>query len=79
MGWGTERLTELIVALGGVGDPGAAAQRGVERTAEALEAEVAALVRAGEVTASFGWPRIEVPERELLAVARAGHGDVPVP
>jgi diguanylate cyclase (GGDEF)-like protein len=79
VGWGTERLTELIVALGGVGDPGAAAQRGVERTAEALEAEVAALVRDGEVLASFGWPRIEVPERELLAVAQAGGGELPVP
>jgi diguanylate cyclase (GGDEF)-like protein len=79
VGWGTERLTELIVALGGVGDPSAAAQRGVERTAEALEAEVVALVRDGEVVASFGWPRIEVPERELLAVALAGGGELSVP
>jgi diguanylate cyclase (GGDEF)-like protein len=79
VGWGTERLTELIVALGGVADPAAAAQRGVEGTAEALEAEVVALVRDDEVVASFGWPRIEVPERELIAIARAGGGDVPLP
>jgi diguanylate cyclase (GGDEF)-like protein len=79
VGWGTERLTELIVALGGVGDPGAAAQCGVERTAEALEAEVVALVRDGEVVASFGWPRIEVPERELLAIARGDGADRVLP
>jgi diguanylate cyclase (GGDEF)-like protein len=79
MSWDAERLTEFVVALGGAPDAHAAAQRGVERAAEALEAEVAALVRDGAVAASVGWPRIEVPERELVALAARGHGELPVP
>ncbi len=79
MGWGTERLTEFVVALGDAADVAGAARRGVERAAEALDAEVAALVRDGGVLASYGWPRIEVPERGLLAVAATGAGDVPIP
>jgi len=79
MSWETERLTEFVVALSRFGTAELVAERGVERTAEALDAEVAALVRDGRVAASYGWPRIEVPEPALLAVAAAGEGDVPVP
>jgi diguanylate cyclase (GGDEF)-like protein len=79
MSWETERLTEFVVALGGLEDEQLAAERGVELVAEALEAEVAALVRDGAVVASFGWPRIEVPERELATVAEQGHGFIPIP
>ncbi|HEU4656169.1 MAG TPA: EAL domain-containing protein [Capillimicrobium sp.] len=79
MSWETERLTEFVVALGEARDERSAAERGVERVAEALEAEVAALVRGGAVVASTGWPRIEVPERELVAVGEARHGKLPIP
>ncbi len=79
MAWETERLTEFVVAIAAAEDEQTAAERGVERAGEALEAEVAALVRDGAVIASHGWPRIEVPERELAAVAAVGHGVLPVP
>jgi diguanylate cyclase (GGDEF)-like protein len=79
MSWETERLTEFVVALSRFGTGELVAERGVERTAEALDAEVAALVRDGRVAASYGWPRIEVPEGALLEVAAAGEGALPVP
>jgi diguanylate cyclase (GGDEF)-like protein len=79
MSWETERLTEFVVALSRFGTGELVAERGVERTAEALDAEVAALVRDGRVAASYGWPRIEVPEAALLEVAAAGEGTLPVP
>src|SRR5699024_5795046 len=74
-----ERLTEFVVALSRFGTGELVAERGVERTAEALDAEVAALVRDGRVAASYGWPRIEVPEGALLEVAAVGEGALPVP
>jgi diguanylate cyclase (GGDEF)-like protein len=79
MSWETERLTEFVVALSRFDTGELVAERGVERTAEALDAEVAALVRDGRVAASYGWPRIEVPETALLEVAAAGGGALPVP
>ncbi|HEY8581994.1 MAG TPA: sensor domain-containing diguanylate cyclase, partial [Capillimicrobium sp.] len=79
MAWEIERLTEFVVALGDAREQRAAAAQGVERVAEALEAEVAALVRDGAVIASTGWPRVEVPEQRLAAVVERGHGTLPVP
>src|SRR3569833_700764 len=79
MSWEPERLTEFVVALSRFDTAERVAERGVERTAEALDAEVAALVRDGAVAASYGWPRIEVPEWALLAVSEQGAGEVPVP
>ncbi len=79
MSWETERLTEFVVALSRFGSAELVAERGVERVAEALDAEVAALVRSGAIVASYGWPRIVVPERELLEVAQARAGALPVP
>ena len=62
-----------------------AAREGVERAAESVEAECAALIRGDTVVASVGWLRFDVPERQLAAVAaahaarrrRAGHRPVP--
>ncbi len=79
MSWETERLTEFVVALSRFDSAELVAERGVERSAESLDAEAAALVRDGAVAATYGWPRIEVPERELLAVAAAGGGELPLP
>jgi diguanylate cyclase (GGDEF)-like protein len=79
MSWETERLTEFVVALSRLDSAEVVAERGIERTAEALDAEAAALVRDGAVVASYGWPRVEVPEAELRQVAALGSGTLSVP
>jgi diguanylate cyclase (GGDEF)-like protein len=78
--WAPQQLAEFLGAVSrGTADEAGAALAGVERAAEAVEAECAALVRGGVVVASIGWPRFDVPERQLGVVARAGEGVVTVP
>ncbi|MDX6731863.1 MAG: hypothetical protein QOC54_1811 [Baekduia sp.] len=77
--WAAQQLTEFLSAVSACADEALATREGVERAAETVEAEGAALVRAGAAVASIGWPRFEVPEQALVAVARAGSGAVPVP
>jgi diguanylate cyclase (GGDEF)-like protein len=73
------QLVELLATVSSFTDEGAAAQGAVERSAQALEAEVAAVVCGGLVTASVGFPAGAVPERALVDVAlRRDEGlDVP--
>ncbi|WCB96665.1 hypothetical protein DSM104299_05430 [Baekduia alba] len=78
--WAPQQLTEFLAAVSECHDEAAAAREGVERAAEAVEAECVALVDgAGAVVASIGWPRFDVPERQIGVVARAGEGVVAVP
>ncbi|HWH93130.1 MAG TPA: EAL domain-containing protein [Baekduia sp.] len=77
--WAPQQLTEFLAAVSECHDEGVAAREGVERAAEAVEAECAALIRDGAVVASIGWPRFDVPERQLAAVAAAGEGEIAVP
>jgi len=78
-GWSTQQLAEFVVAISGAPDVLSALERGVERAAEALDAEVGALVRDGAVVASVGWPRFEIPEVDLAAVAAARGGEIAIP
>lgn len=73
--WSTQQLTELLATVSEVITPSSLQRRVVEHAAEALEAEVAAVVEGGEVCASVGFPRGEVPTELLAAAAR---GDVEV-
>ncbi|WP_445148378.1 putative bifunctional diguanylate cyclase/phosphodiesterase [Baekduia sp. Peel2402] len=74
--WGPQQLAEFLGAVSDCADERDAAREGVERAAEALEAECAALLDVrGTIVASVGWPRFDVPERQLVAVA-AGDVDV---
>ena len=77
--WSTQQLTEFVTAVSDAGDETAALREGLQRAAEALDAEVAAVVRGGVVAASLGWPREAVPAADLLAAAAAGSGAVDVP
>jgi diguanylate cyclase (GGDEF)-like protein len=63
------QLVELLATVSSFTDEVAAAQGAVERSAQALEAEVAAVVSEGLVAASVGFPAGAVPERDLLDVA----------
>ena len=77
--WSTQQLAEFVVAISGAPDEATALERGIESAVEALDAEVGAVVRDRDVLASIGWPRFDVPEGELAAIAAAGGGDVVVP
>ena len=77
--WSTQQLTEFLTAVSGARTEEEALGEGVHHVAEALDADVAAVVRGQSVPASLGWPRGQVPVAELLAAAHAGEGSVDVP
>jgi diguanylate cyclase (GGDEF)-like protein len=69
-GWATQQLAEFLAAISSPADACGAARTGVERAAEALEADAAALVAAdGEIQSSVGFPAGAVPAEEIVAVA----------
>jgi diguanylate cyclase (GGDEF)-like protein len=65
--WSTQQLAEFLAAISAAPDYPTVARLAVERAAEALEAEIAAIVRDGSVEASIGFPAGAVPEPELIA------------
>jgi diguanylate cyclase (GGDEF)-like protein len=77
--WSTHQLTEFLAAVSACEDEDEATREAVERAAEALEAELGAVVRGGSIVASVGFPRGRVLEAELAAVAtgRAERLEVP--
>ncbi|MCW2966430.1 MAG: hypothetical protein JWM71_202 [Solirubrobacteraceae bacterium] len=77
--WSTQQLTEFVAAVAAAPDEEIALREGTERAAEALDADVAAIVRCGEVVATLGWPAGEIPVAEILDVARRQAGDLPMP
>ncbi|MFL5826164.1 MAG: putative bifunctional diguanylate cyclase/phosphodiesterase [Thermoleophilaceae bacterium] len=77
--WSTQQLVEFLAVVSSFGEEDAATRGGAERAAEALEAEVAAVVRDGRVVSSVGFPAGQVPEQELLEVARGTRRDIGVP
>lgn len=70
--WSTQQLVEFMDAVSSAGNVATAADRAVERAAEALEAEIAAIVRAGKLVTSIGYPREAVPTEALVAAASGG-------
>src|SRR5438874_13326178 len=77
--WSTQQLTEFLAVVTAARDERSATQLAVERAAEALEAEVGAMVAGGAVTSVVGFPLGRVPVEDILAVAdgRAAALDVP--
>jgi diguanylate cyclase (GGDEF)-like protein len=67
--WSTQQLSEFLVAVAGCRDEASAVSGAIQWAAEAMEAEVAAVVRDGHVIDAVGFPRGQVPEAELLAAA----------
>jgi GAF domain len=66
--WSTQQLGEFIAAVSTAQTEPAAALAAVERAAEALDADVAALVAGGELVAAVGYPQGRAPVAELAAV-----------
>jgi diguanylate cyclase (GGDEF)-like protein len=73
-GWALEQLTAYLFGLADAGDSDAVVLEAVDRAAEALEAEVAALVVGGSVVAAIGFSHGHIPDDELLAIAESRPG-----
>ncbi len=74
--WAAQQLTEYLTALGAYEDVDAALTAGVERAAEAFEAEAGVVVRDGEVVASIGFRAGEPPDASW---ARPGERGIAAP
>jgi hypothetical protein len=67
--WSTHQLSEFLVSIAARDDEQSAAACAIQCAAEALEAEVAAIIVDGRVIDAVGYPRGRVPGDELIAVA----------
>ena len=67
--WSTQQLTGFLATVSSASDERTASRLAVERAAEALDAEVAALLRQGEVYVSIGFPSDPALEQALAEVA----------
>jgi diguanylate cyclase (GGDEF)-like protein len=78
-GWALEQLTAYLFGLAAAGGPDIVVLEAVDRAAEALEAEVAALVVGSSVVAAIGFSQGNIPDAELLALAhgRPSVADLP--
>jgi diguanylate cyclase (GGDEF)-like protein len=66
----TQQLAEFLAVVSSLPDQASARLIGVERAAEAVEAEVAAVVHDEAVLTCVGFPAPLVPEAELIEAAR---------
>jgi diguanylate cyclase (GGDEF)-like protein len=69
--WSTQQLTEFLALVSSFTDERAATRGAIERAAEVVEAEVAAVIRGGAVAEAIGYPTGALPEDELLGLAAA--------
>ena len=72
--WSAQLLAEFVAAVSAAETGTAAAHGAVERAAEALDADVAAIVCGGELVAAVGYPQGSAPVAELATV-RPGVAD----
>ena len=63
--WSTQQLTGFLATVSSASDERTAIRLAVERAAEALDAEVAALLLRGEVYVSIGFPSDPALEQAL--------------
>ena len=77
--WSGQQLAEFLAAVSSFGHEDAALVGAAERVAEALEAEVGAIVQAGRVVSCVGFPRGRTPEAELCEAAAGERVVIDVP
>src|SRR3982074_1347327 len=78
-GWAAHQFAEFLARPPAHPDERTAISGALQWTAEAMEAEVAAIVHDEEVIACLGYAVGQVPSSCLLSVAASGEGQVPVP
>ena len=66
--WSTQQLAEFVASVSACATEEAAARAAVERAAEALDAEVAAIVCGGRLLAAVGYPEDTEPVEELARI-----------
>lgn len=74
-----QQLVELLAVVSSSTDEASAVQSAVERSAQALEAEVAAVVFDDKVAASIGFPPDAVPHEDVVEAAHLRRADLDVP
>ena len=74
-----QQLVELLELVSSFSDESSAAQGAVERAAEVLEAEVAAVVMGGRVVHAVGFPAGTLPDEQLAEVADGRRTTLEVP
>lgn len=67
--WSTNQLTEFMAMVSAASDEPTAAREAVERAAETVGAEVAAVVASNAVRTAVGFAAGATPEHELVAIA----------
>lgn len=77
--WSTQQLAEFLAVVSSAETEAAAARATVERTAEELDAEVAAIVCGGELLAAVGYPDGAAPVAELAELAPGVDSELTVP
>jgi PAS domain S-box-containing protein len=77
--WSIQQLTGFLAMVSSAEDERTASRVAVERAAEALGAEIAALLRRGEVVASIGFRRDAMLEAALADVAEGHTGRLIAP
>ena len=66
--WSTHQLAEFVASISACKTEAAAARAVVDRAAEALDADVAAIVCGGELIAAVGYPEVTAPADELTRI-----------
>ena len=74
-----QQLVELLELVSSFSNEASAAQGAVERAAQVLEAEVAAVVLGGQVVYSVGFPAGAIPYDDLVAVTEGKRDTLQVP
>jgi signal transduction histidine kinase len=77
--WFPQQLVAFLEAVWSARTEAAVALMAVERAAEALDAEIAAIVCENRVVAVVGYPEGAVPVRELVLIADGVHHELTVP
>ena len=77
--WSTQQLVEFLAGISACVDERSATRDAVERAAEALEAEVGAVWRAGKLVASVGFGVDPVAEQSVADVASGVASTLEVP
>jgi len=77
--WSTQQLAEFLAVISSCENEAEATQEAVERTAEALEAEVCVYFRDGEVIDSIGFPPGSASPDSLAAVVSGATEALDVP
>jgi GAF domain-containing protein len=77
--WSTYQLTEFMAMVSASPNEPTAMREAVERAAETLGAEVAAVVASKTVKTAVGFPAGLTPEHELVAIAEGRQDAVDVP